>query len=155
STPSAAIGRAKPVMTALCWPAPAPCASISVAPARSLPMEYTNAVVTASGGTWMRSSLGFFKSGLDLGIRLEVVGDRHHAELRRQRPREHPIDIAVHDAGERHDAVANARADVVEDRELRIAVHALRDVVEHLTIFPRGGVGEGDARGERQAGGEK
>src|SRR5947207_13554200 len=97
-------------MNALRWPAPAPCARISV-PAvsdslststRCLTPSYTSAVVAAPGCGRMASSLGFFKKCLHLGIRLQRVGHRQRAELCGERSREHPVHVALHDAGERH-----------------------------------------------------
>src|SRR5262245_57235193 len=107
SMPSADSAEANSTMNVLRCPAPAPCARISEAPAPApaAAAAWTIAVVPAPVCGLMVSSLGFFKGDLDLGVGLQFVRHRQRAELRRERSRQHPIDLALHDAGERHPAV--------------------------------------------------
>src|SRR5919198_1476454 len=136
SRPSADSALAKSTMNALRWPAPAPCPSISVAPTAGAPAAYTSAVVVAPVAALSCSrtvsSLGFFKRLPDLRVRLQLVVHGERAELRRQRARQHAIDLAVDDAGQRdaspldHDVNRRGWGDGVVP-EGRVAVDRPRD----------------------------
>src|ERR1035437_10237121 len=139
--PSAASACAKLTMNGLRWPAPAPCARITVAPLAG-PAVYTSAEVAVLAATSTRISLGFFTRVADLCVGLEIVGHRKHPELRRQRSRQHSIHVAVDDAGQRHVPIVD---DDVNWRirhrrigpEVRVAVDRARDTVPQLVIEPR------------------
>src|SRR4249919_2229299 len=106
SAPRAASACAKAVMKGLCWPAPAPCPRMRAAPTRGSSAAKTSAVVCSSAATCTRSSEGFLTRVSNLRVRFQVVDHRHHAELAAcDRPRQHPLHLALDHARQRHAAV--------------------------------------------------
>src|SRR6059036_795186 len=138
-------------MNWLRWPAPAPWPRTSAAPmgpsarfvragvrVSDASAGYTSAVVApASSATF--SSLGLFEGVTNFCVRLQFAVHRERAEPRGQRPRQHAIDVAGDDAGQRHAAALDDDVDwrVRHDRvvpEVRVAVDGPRDPIAQLVV---------------------
>src|SRR5260221_11941934 len=118
SRPRSDSASAKSTMDVLRWSAPAPCARIRVPTVsdtvaelpRCLTPSYTSALVAPVSNAIV-SSLGLFKDDTHLGVGFQRVGHRQRPELRRERPREHAVDVALHHAGQRHATVLDDDVD--------------------------------------------